>query len=335
MKVASVPRRHVYTRHIGWPGDGVERIATPDQTYRASDLLDPGWVRGHADDFACFHTHFGFGDVDLPTLRAWRDALREVDRPHVHTVHDLENPHHPDQTHHRSQLDLLVGEADAVVTLTGRAADRIEARWGRRPIVLPHPHVVELERVGLERPVREPLVIGIHLKDLRAALHGPELCEEVADAIAGDDRFALRIDAYPAACEREPETAARLGSLAERPRVELALHPYGTDDEFEDYVRSIDVALLPYRWGTHSGWAEACLDVGTQVLAPETTCIPDQHERIQALDLEAPDLARRLREVLDRCWAQRDDGPLTREERTRQRQDIARAHAELYAEVVG
>lgn len=335
MRVASVPRRHAYTRHIGWPGDGVERIATPDATYRASDLLDPDWVRRNRDRFECVHTHFGFGDVDLVTLRAWRDALREVGRPHVHTVHDLANPHRVDQEHHRRQLDLLVGEADALITLTDCAADEVLATWGRRPRVLPHPHIVELDRIGLPRERRRPQVVGVHLKDLRASLHGPELCEVLARVLDPDDRFVLRIDVYPAAIDRHADVGRRLQDLARRPGVELRLRPYGPDDDFEDYVRAVDVAVLPYRWGTHSGWAEACLDVGTQVIAPTSTCIPDQHESILAVDLDAEDVAVRLRACLDRCATHRGPGPWTREARTEQRRAIAAAHAEIYRDVVG
>lgn len=335
MRVASVPRRHAYTRHIGWPGDGVERIATPDATYRASDLLDPDWVRRNQDGFDCVHTHFGFGDVDLATLRAWRDALREVGRPRVHTVHDLANPHRSDQEHHRRQLDLLVGEADALITLTDCAADLVEAQWGRRPVVLPHPHIVALERIGLPRPARRPWVVGVHLKDLRASLHGPELCEVLAQVVGADDRFVLRIDVYPAAVERNPDVGGRLHHLATCPGVELHLRPYGPDEDFEDYVRAMDVVVLPYRWGTHSGWAEACLDVGTQVLAPVSTCIPDQHESILAVDLEAADVVGRLRSCLDRCAAHQGPGPWTREGRTEQRRRLAAAHADIYRQVVG
>lgn len=333
MRVASVPRRHAYTRHIGWPGDGVTRIATPDATYRASDLVDAGWVREHRDEFDCMHTHFGFGDVNVDAMQAWLDALAEVGRPLVHTVHDLENPHHADQEHHRRQLDLLVPAADEVITLTRCAADRIECRWGRRPVVLPHPHIVELERVGRPRTAEKPLVVGVHLKDLRAAVHGPELWEPLAEVVAADERFRLRIDAYPAALDRDPAARHRLDDLAARLDVALLLRPYGPDDDFEDYVRSIDISILPYRWGTHSGWAEACLDVGTQVVAPASTCIPDQHDRIHAADLCAPDLHRELRDVLDRCWQHRHDPALSQAWRTAQRRDIAASHARIYEAV--
>lgn len=333
MRVASVPRRHAYTRHIGWPGDGVERIATPDATYRASDLVDAGWVRAHADDFDCMHTHFGFGDVGLAAMQEWLAALAEAGRPLVHTVHDLENPHQPDQGHHRRQLDLLVPAADALITLTGCAADRVEQTWGRRPTVLAHPHIVSLDRIGAPRTRPTPLVVGMHLKDLRAAVHGPELWEAVAAAVGADERFRLRIDVYPAAVERSPGARRALDRLVDEHAVELRLRPYGPDDDFEDYIAGIDVALLPYRWGTHSGWAEACLDVGTQVVAPASTCVPDQHPGIHAVDLDAPGRRDALAEVLDRCWARRADQPMTREWRVRQRQDLATAHARIYEAV--
>ena len=330
MRVASVPRRHAYTRHIGWPGDGVERIATPDATYRASDMVQADWVRAHRDDFDCMHTHFGFGDINLDEMAAWIDALREVGRPLVHTVHDLENPHLESQDHHRRQLDLLVPAADALITLTSCAADHVERRWGRRPIVLPHPHIVALDRVGRPRPVPEQLVVGVHLKDLRAAVHGPELWVPLAEAVAADPRFCLRIDAYPAALERNPVAARQLEELAARGLVHVELTPYGTDGDFERHVRSIDIVVLAYRWGTHSGWAEACLDVGTQVVAPAGTCIPDQHPRIHAADLGAEHLGVEIRRVLDTCWERRHDPPVTRAWRTAQRRELAAAHVAIY-----
>lgn len=333
MRVASIPRSHTYTRHIGWPGDGVERIVAPAAAVRASDLIDPSWVRQERDAFACVHTHFGFGDVDLSTLRAWRDALREVGRPLVHTVHDLANPHLPDQAHHWRQLDVLVGEADAVVTLTQAAADEVERRWNRRALVVPHPHIVRLDRLDRPRPKRPRPVVGIHLKDLRAALHGPELCEVVA-RVAPAAGCTLRIDVYPAAVERRPEVGAALRRLGRLAGVDLQLRPYTSDTDFEDYLRQIDVAVLPYRWGTHSGWAEACLDAGTQVIAPAGTCIPSQHPWVQAIDLQGRGMADRLGHHLDLALRRLGERAWTATGRAAQRRSIAAAHGELYRRLV-
>lgn len=331
----SVPRRHAYVRNIAWAGDGVERIETPAQAVRSSDVIDPAWVREHAGAFDVAHTHFGITDVDLATLRAWRDELRAAGKPLVHTVHDLDNPHFADQDHHFAQLDLLVAEADGLITLTGCAADEVERRWGRRPVVLAHPHIVALDRIGARREARRPRIVGVHLKDLRAAIHAPELVEVLAEVVAADERFRLRVDVYPPAVERQPAVGERLRRLAETAAVDLRLRPYGPDDDFDAYVREIDVSLLPYRWGTHSGWAEACLDVGTKVLAPVGTCIPDQHASIVGVDLHAEDLAAELRRGLDEVAAQDDRLPWSREGRAEQRRAIATAHAELYRSLVG
>ena len=43
-----------------------------------------------------------------------------------------------------------------------------------------------------------------------------------------------------------------------------------------DYLASLDVSVLPYRFGTHSGWLEACRDLGTAVVAPTCGYYADQ-----------------------------------------------------------
>ena len=48
------------------------------------------------------------------------------------------------------------------------------------------------------------------------------------------------------------------------------------DAELFAYLASLDVAVLPYRFGTHSGWLEACRDLGTTVVAPSCGYYADQ-----------------------------------------------------------
>ena len=36
------------------------------------------------------------------------------------------------------------------------------------------------------------------------------------------------------------------------------------------------MSVLPYRFGTHSGWLEACRDLGTTVVAPDCGYFADQ-----------------------------------------------------------
>jgi hypothetical protein len=156
IRVASVPAGHVYVRHLADPsgGDGVVRLDdpvppgpdVPAGQWWPPAMLSPGWVLDHHQEFDVFHVQFGFDAQDAGRLGALVDALRAVRKPLVYTVHDLRNPHHSDSQAHDAHLDVLIPHADGLVTLTAGAAAQVAARWGRRPTVLPHPHVVELGR---------------------------------------------------------------------------------------------------------------------------------------------------------------------------------------------
>jgi beta-1,4-mannosyltransferase len=327
LNVASVPARHVYTRHIGVPGDGVARLATPERTYRAADMMSPAWVEAHAARFDCFHTHFGFGEVSSAALVAWRRALRDHRRPLVHTVHDIWNPHVADQRHHLDQVAFLVREADAVTTLTDRAAVIVERRWGRRPEVIPHPHVL----CPADPPARadRSLRVGLHLKDGRPSILGPALVRGLADRLGHDPHIRLEISAYPRLRERRPRLARALDALAPLPAVHVRWEGFVSDAEFAAGIRALDVAVLGYRYGTHSGWAEACLDVGTRVIAPTSTCIADQDPSIAEVDLDRPEAADDVVALLRR-WAEGERPRVDCLGRIRARRAIAVAHARLY-----
>ena len=46
------------------------------------------------------------------------------------------------------------------------------------------------------------------------------------------------------------------------------MHDYFSDEDLWAYLASLDLSVLPYTFGTHSGWLEACRDLQTTVLAP-------------------------------------------------------------------
>lgn len=341
MRVASVPRRHVYTRHLGVAGDGVRRIATADEVYDPAEMMSARWVEANADEFDCFHTHFGFGGVDHQQLREWRRALTRAGKPHVHTVHDLANPHRSDPRHHDEQLDRLIPGADVVLTLTPCAAQEIERRWDRPAVVVPHPHVLPLGQVGADRVEHDRSVVGLHLKDLRSAIIGSEAVAAAVSAVEELPDIELLVHIYPQPYDHpprcDPNVRRVLDAVSLHPRVSIHTEPYFTEDGFADYLRRIDIAVLPYRHGTHSGWAEACLDAGTEVIAPSHTCIPDQHPRVRSIALDGgqfltDDLISALREA--RAHGHVPSG-VTRTSRTLQREEISRDHAAVYAEVTG
>jgi glycosyltransferase involved in cell wall biosynthesis len=259
----------------------------------------------------------------------------------VHTVHDLRNPHHRDRGLHDAQLDVLVPAADAVITLTPGAAREIEARWGRTATVLPHPHVVELARMATSsgRRARSPYRVGLHLKSLRAGMEPLRLLPDLVQAVRDLPDAVLQVDGH---CDvlaangdrRHDRLATYLERAAARGDLELNVHDFFPDEELWRYLESLDVSVLPYRFGTHSGWLEACRDLGTAVVAPSCGYYADQgpvHSYVHDEDVYDGDS---LQAAVRDAWAAGPPSPLDVGMRRAQRAELARAHRDLYRSVL-
>lgn len=283
IRVASVPESHVYVRHLSHPSVAdVVRLPDPVPSdgrtvpggWWPPVMLEAEWLESHHDEFDVFHIHFGFDSLSTGDVRSVIEILRSHGKPLVYTVHDLRNPHQPDSAAHRALLDLLVPAADTLITLTPGARDEIQQRWGREAAVLPHPHVVP--RAWMERPRRrtEQFVIGLHVKSLRASMDPLPVIDALSKQLAAWPEAVLQVDVHdeifdPTNHWYAPAVGRRLLELREAPQVELRVHPYFSDDELWSYLSSIDVSVLAYRFGTHSGWLEACHDLGTGVVVSD------------------------------------------------------------------
>ncbi len=309
LRIASLPCSHPYVRHLApLAGDaGVLRLpdppvlGAPAGQWWPSPLLEPSWWHAHAGEVDVLHVHFGVEHRTAAELRALMALLRTLGVPLVLTVHDLVCPHLTDQAPHDAALDVLVPAAAAVLTLTPGAAAEIARRWGRTAVVLPHPHVVPLERMAQPRPVSDGLVVGLHTK-----------------ARANNDPAAVR-----------PELERAVDAL---PGARLAPSPLQrlTDDELWDHLASLDVLVLAYRSATHSGFVEACHDLGTTVLAPRTGHLAEQQPLV-SYDLDVRgSLTAALREV----HATRPHWQADPTERLAQRAALAEAHAAVYRGVL-
>ncbi len=367
--VASVPHSHVYVRHLAPVGEeapegrraegtaGLRVRRLPDPPPRREDvpagapwwppvMLDPEWIRENA--FDVFHVHFGFDALSAGDLRRVVGALDEKGVPLVYTVHDLQNPHHRDTALHDAHLDVLIPHAAAVITLSERAAAEISRRWGVRAHVIPHPHVVdfptmaELGAAPLRRP--QEFRVGLHLKSLRMNMAGIPLLEaaerELA-AISTDSRRAvLQVDLHrdvyePDGAKHDAGLAAWLDEAAGRGVVELHVHDYFSDRELYEYLSRLDASLLPYRFGTHSGWMEACHDLGTRVIAPDVGCYASQGADFIYRWAETEPDQESLRAALKAAAASSEHSAADWSAfRRAQRRDIAAAHAEIYRRVV-
>ena len=114
----------------------------------------------------------------------------------------------------------------------------------------------------------------MHLKSLRASMDPLPVCRVLAKAVPQLPGAGLRVDAHtdvltPGFARHDPEVAFRVRTLADAGLLELHVHDFFPDAELWDYFQGLDLSVLPYRFGTHSGWLEACYDLGTPVLVSD------------------------------------------------------------------
>ena len=346
--VASVPSGHVYVRHLSPPAPDRTRVvrlpdppadSSPDSPWWPPRMLTSAWVDEHAADFDLMHVHFGFDALSPDDLRDVVDALHRHDKPLVLTVHDLRNPHHEAAELHDAQLGVLVAAADALITLTPGAAATIRARWGRDATVLPHPQVVPDEWLRRPRAPREAFVVGLHAKSLRANMDPLPLVEALVQAMPGMPGARLRVDAHTDVMtagfpRHEPVFASRLTALAERGALELKVHDYFSDDELWGYLHGLDVSVLPYQFGTHSGWLEAGHDLGTWVAAPDCGFYAEQRPCL-SYAADGPERTTSLVTAVRRArsnWLAGGTAPRASvATRHTERRHVARAHEQVYA----
>jgi hypothetical protein len=353
LRVASVPESHIYVRHLAEPGgrNAVHRLPDPVPSdgrkvpggWWPPLMLEPGWVTNNHDRFDVFHVHFGFA-IAPGDLRKVVEELEQHDKPLVYTVHDLRNPHHIEPTAHDQQQDVLVAAAGTLITLTPGAARAVVERWGRNAVVLPHPHVLDSARIERPRQKQSRFVVAVHAKSVRANMDLLPVLDTLVPVIEALPGAVLQIDLHDEVFEPDsywyaPELGAALRDYGQHDHVEVRVHPYFTDDELWDYLSSVSVSVLPYRFGTHSGWLEACFDLGTAAVVPSCGFYGEQRP-CEVFDFteesfDPCSLHRAVRTVYDRwtasidapraCWAQR------RAERVR----IARTHRDIYEAALG
>ena len=349
LRIASVPSTHVYVRHLRPPDGPSPFVHLPDpdpgQPSRPATgawwppvMLRPAWAA--AADFDVFHIQFGFDACSPEELRHLVRVLRERDKPLVLTAHDLRNPHHRTRGLHDEQLGVLMDAADAVITLTDGAAAEISHRWGREAIVIPHPHVVELDtmaRLRRERVRRRTgeFRVGVHIKSLRESMDPLPVLEALDQVVADLPGGVLQVNGHhdvldPDGARRDPVLADWLEQRAAARRIDLRVHDFLPDDQLWEYLAGLDAAVLPYRFGTHSGWLEACRDVGTTVVAPSCGHYADQGPVLGFGFDETHFDAESLWDAIAFAHAVRPDHGAEVEERRAQRVAVSRAHDRLY-----
>lgn len=285
VRVVAIPASHPYVRHID-AADGIEILADPPVPGAPAGVwwppvaLDPTWIRANAGSADLLHVHFGTESFPAGHLSACIDAAHEVGWPVVFTAHDLEHPQLADQRAYRAQLGELMAGADAVLTLTPGAADDIRDQWKRTATVIRHPSILEPTTTIPVGTPSELVRIGVHLKDLRPNVDAVGTVRAMLRAAGG-----LRAQGVPAVVEirihrsvREPEVRDAVRDLiATSPHTIFIEHDRLEDSALAITLSELDVCVLPYRHGSHSGWLELCWDLAVPVVAPANGYFAQQH----------------------------------------------------------
>jgi hypothetical protein len=358
IRVVSIPAQHPYITSVT-AASGItvlpdpRPLGAPVGVWWPPVALDPEWIRAHASTADLLHIHFGTESFTADHLAACLEAAREVGWPVVFTVHDLEHPQLNDQAGYRAQLDVLIPGADALLTLTEGAATEIHRRWGRTALVVPHPAVVPdavvpEAMVPTEFTVSPVIRVGMHLKDLRSNIDAVAMATALCGAIG-----RLAADGLDVAAElrlhrtvRDNGARETIRDLAGRSeRVTLVEHERLDDAELYRMLGGLDVCVLPYRHGTHSGWLEMCWDLGTAVVAPRVGFYAEQHPDGTVVPFEPDELgtalAEALRAAVDSPLSTRPGSTGRVREVSRRRglreselEALNRAHLALYRELV-
>lgn len=355
--VQHIPSGHPYVARLGpsLPDPPVPGAA-PGQWW-PHPALSPEWVARERGSVDVVHLHFGFEHLSAAQLQEWVDALGEAGIPLVFTVHDLVNPHVAASPAARAGydalLDVLVPAASAVTTLTDGAARVIERRWGRAALVIPHPHLVDADQLDRPRPIHDEWVVTAHLKSLRAnvdldavavlreAVASLQRTESRRGRSARSSRPAPRLRVHlhddvldPRHPRHDPRVVSLIAQLDADPCSDLRVHGPLTDAQLWTDLLDTDLAVLPYRSGTHSGWLEMCHDLGTTVLAPDLGHLGDQRPVRLWRAGDTASLTTAVAEAYDAFVAGERPVRPPSWARLAERDAVARAHRELYAQVL-
>lgn len=293
LTVVSVPSSHPYVRSVT-AAVGIRAALDDGNDHGAwlpSVALDPAWIVHHATDADLLHIHFGTESFSAQHLASCIAAAHRVGWPVVFTMHDLDHPQLSDQSDYLHQLDVLVPGADAVLTLTRGAAAEVQRRWSRPAVVVAHPSVLPATETLPQVFPADEVRIGMHLKDIRPNVDAASMTVALAGALGHLERAGVSAVAEVRMHRDVRDAAARdavRSIAANSDRMVLIEHERLDDRQLANSLARLDVCVLPYRHGTHSGWLELCWDLGVGVVAPAVGYYAEQHSSVAVFSADGP-----------------------------------------------
>jgi hypothetical protein len=282
IKVAALPGRGLYVRHLGHPEgvDGVHRptVSMPGSAPCAPASFDTGWLATQLADMQIVHVHALPSRLSPTDVAAAIKATRASGRPLVVTAYHLSDPSGQDEAAYAAQLDVLIPAADEVIAITDSAAEEIQRRWSVAASVLPHPHAVDFVRMRRDRPRingphRGRFIVGAHLGSLRFPLDPVAMISALARAAADVDGVTLDVRVHDHLLDSDstrydPVVIKEIDRVVTAAGGTLRAHRPMTDAQLWDHLFGLDASFVPPLNGSHSIWPEACFDLGTHAIMP-------------------------------------------------------------------
>ncbi len=199
-----------------------------------------------------------------------------------------------------------------------------------------------LELVG--RPRHEDgaaFRVGLRLAGLRANVVGEPVVRALAEAVAHLPGTELVVSIQrevlsPRHPRHDRFLVQALAELVRRGRIVLDVHERLTDEQLWEHVQGLDLSVLAYAHGTHSGWVELCHDLGTTVLAPRTGQWVEQQPMLTfGWSRDGGPDAGQIFSALQLAVLDRPRWTADPAQRAEQQRAVSLAHEQLYAAVLG
>lgn len=275
LRIFHVPSHLVYASKLRGPGFiPVPPPSGRPLTVRALLALE-NW-----DFFDVLHMHT-VELTDTGELAALQNSMRRRGKGLVFTVHDLVPGIESDLAAFHKKTQLMLDEAASVFTLTGVAADLVFARFGRRPIVIPHGFAVEPAIVSRSEPSRpkerEPALLAFGA--MRANRQFVSMVQAWCTLPVGRVPLDVVLRSVGSA-DRERYRAELIKlqkAAAENPDLSVEIiDRMLSQQELVDRCLKVDALILPYRSITHSGQLELARDLGIRVVLPDVPTLRAQ-----------------------------------------------------------
>jgi glycosyltransferase involved in cell wall biosynthesis len=270
------------------------------------DVLHLNWL----------HAFYRRDDLEA-TMAAYHDfevglqAARRLDYRIVWTLHNLYPHERPFPKVDHLARERVAESADVVLAHCGHAADLARERFGCREVrVVPHGNFIDVYPSELSRAAaRERL--GLQSDDFVYLFFGNARAYKSIEALI--DAFASleTDDAVLGLMMRNAFDPAYARQLADRAadsadRVKIWESEYFASEDFQLYLNSADVVVLPFSEVLTSGSAITALGFGRPLVVPALGCLPELIDDTMgiAYDPAAPDaLAQAMGQIRHRDLA--------------------------------